>query len=191
MSDKKMTARAMRVVKQINLTDESEARGYRAILFTKSGALLERFLFDENRALMDFYKNGCSVSHTADRGSATVTFPAAEASQLKAPVGSTHFRIVNALSLLSDFAYNSLTRQYEPVEKALNQKYAIAYSEYMEVKKSASLDEIVVTATLAVGEALKTAKVACLHSVGIEFATKAGDTYSKLNKCAMEIATVF
>lgn len=77
------------------------------------------------------------------------------------------------------------------MEKGLNQKYAIAYSDYLEVKRGAAIDEIVVTTTLAAGEGLKTAKVACLHSVGIEFATKTGDTYCALSKCAMEIVTVF
>ena len=60
--------------------------------------------------------------------------------------GATHFRIINALSVVSDTIYNSLTRSFEPAEPVLNETSNVAYYDYTPVDVVTSL--IDVTATL-------------------------------------------
>ena len=51
MSDPQMTGRLTGIIKKINLEDQTEARGYRAILISQEKQYLIGFAFDRNVSL--------------------------------------------------------------------------------------------------------------------------------------------
>lgn len=111
MADKRLTARITALMKKINIQDESEARGYRAILVSSKGSLLTKFAYNTAAQLRDVCVAPLRFSHTDSRLSATLSVePFPYKGVIKAAAGATHYRFVNVLSVLSDFAYQTATR---------------------------------------------------------------------------------
>lgn len=191
MADKRLTARMTSLMKKINIQDESEARGYRAILVSSKGSLMTRFAYNTSAQVREVCVAPMEFSHAATRQSATLTVEAYHyKGVIKAATGATHYRFVNVLSVLSDFAYQAATKQYEPVEPALNEKSATVFSPYLEVGTNTSAP-LVLTATLSGVTIAEDAAVACIQSVGIEFAQKVGQEYLPIKGSALMIADVF
>ena len=191
MADRKLTSRMTALMKTINLQDESEARGYRAILVSVKGSLLTKFAYNEGSQLRESCVAPMTFTHADTRQSATFTVAATPFEGVVKPkTGATHYRFVNALSLLSDFAYNATTKQYEAVEPQLNEKSVIAYSPYLAVGANIATP-VVVTATLQGVVIPNDAALSCIQSVGIEFLQKVGETYVPLKGSALMIADVF
>ena len=191
MADDTMSARAVKLMKKINLEDLSEARGYRAILVSKKGEMLIRFPYNESLQLCDVLRAPYSLTHTENKESATFQIlPFVPEKVLTYPSGATHFRFIQVLSVLSDFAYNATTEQYEPVETALNEKSVISYSDYLPVTDEVS-EALSLTTTLAGVSGLDTAAVACIQSIGIEFVQKLGERYVSFTKDALMVGDVY
>ncbi|WP_243348979.1 hypothetical protein [Parabacteroides sp. FAFU027] len=191
MADDTMSARAVKLMKKINLEDLSEARGYRAILVSKKGEMLIRFPYRESLQLRDVLRAPYSMTHTESKESATFHIePFVPAKVLTYPSGATHFRFIQILSVLSDFAYNAVTEQYEPVEAVLNEKSVITYSDYFPVSDDVA-QVLSLTSTLTNVEGLATAQVACIQSVGIEFVQQVGERYVSFTKDALMVGDVF
>jgi len=74
MSDPQMTGRLTGVLKKINLEDQTEARGYRAILISQEKQYLIGFPFDKNVSLEGVFTAPYSLSNTValDAGILTV-----------------------------------------------------------------------------------------------------------------------
>jgi hypothetical protein len=191
MADNRLTSRMTGIMKRINLLDESEARGYRAILVSVKGNLLVKFPFNTSQLLREVSVAPMSFTHAATRQSAMLTVtPFDFAGVVKPSSGATHYRFVNVLSLLSDFAYDATTQRYEAVEGQLNEKSIIAYSAYQEVSVNV-VEEIVVIASLQGVTIPVDAAIACIQSVGIEFLQKVGVNYVPMKGSTMMIADVF
>lgn len=191
MADNRMTARVIPLMKKINLEDQSEARGYRAILVSLQGAKLIKFAYNGNLLFRDVVRTPLNLTHAESRESATLQVaPFSPGKVLTVTAGTTHYRFVNVLSLLSDFAYDASTGKYEPVETTLNEKSVIAYSDYQAIGEDV-IDSIDVTATLTGVDGLETAQVACIQSVGIEFVQKVGERYVLFSGSTMMVANVF
>ena len=94
---------------------------------------------------------------------------------MNVPSGATHFRFVNSISVISDYAYNSLTKLYEPIEPALNELSKVTYSDYIEILSGVNPEVSIVSALN--GTPVMTENVSLLSCVGIEFSQKAGDNY--------------
>ncbi len=94
---------------------------------------------------------------------------------INAPAGATHFRLFNALGVVSDFVYNSESKAYVPIEKKLNEKSNIAYSAYTDLFTTIGAD-LTITATLP-GAPTMTADVSALNVIGIEFYQQVGTEY--------------
>ena len=163
-------------MKKINLEDQSEARGVRAILISSQQKYLKGLNFNKNLVLESVLYAPFSVTPDVDRLSSDLVVPAFNiASSINIPSGATHFRLVNAVSVLSDYAFNATTKIYEPVESDLNEISSITYSEYIDLSTAQTTD-ITVTSALPAGTTL-TENVSVLNSVGIEFYQKVGENY--------------
>ena len=111
MSDPQLTGRLTGIVKKINLEDQTEARGYRAILISAVPQHLIGLNFNRNNTVEGSFTGEFETVANAGRNSVTLTVEAFEAlKQLNIPSGATHFRFVNSISVISDYAYNSLTK---------------------------------------------------------------------------------
>lgn len=191
MSDPQMTGRLTGVIKKINLEDQTEARGYRAILISKEKQYLIGFPFDQSISLEGVFTAPYSLTHAVNRESATLTIPPFNPENLvNAPAGATHFRLINALACVSDFEYNDQTGTYEPIDSANNELSDVAYSGYLDLT-TALTTPTVVTATLP-GTPTLTADASVLLCIGIEFFQQVGSNYYLFNSGnALKIADIF
>ncbi|MBP8944818.1 MAG: hypothetical protein KBG25_02765 [Paludibacteraceae bacterium] len=180
MSDPHLTGRLTAIMKKINLEDQSEARGYRAVLISDQRKYLKGLNFNKNISLESVLLAPFTVSNTEDRTIAILTVPTFNpATGIKAPAGATHFRFVNALSVISDFAYNDVTKVYEPVEPNLNEISNITYSDFIGLY-GGEVEEIEVISSLP-EETVLTDNVSVIQSIGIEFYQKVGENYYLFN----------
>ena len=176
MSDPQLTGRLTGIVKKINLEDQTEARGYRAILISAVPQHLIGLNFNRNNTVEGSFTGEFETVANAGRNSVTLTVEAFETlKQLNIPSGATHFRFVNSISVISDYAYNSLTKVYEPIEPALNQLSKVVYSDYIEIAPGVNPEISVVSALN--GTPTMTENASLLSCVGIEFYQKAGSEY--------------
>lgn len=191
MSDPQLTGRLTAIMKKINLEDQTEARGYRAILVSTQGQYLNGLNFNRNISFDSVFYAPFSMSNTTARDSADLTVaPFNPLNFINAPAGATHFRLINAISVISDYAYNSTSNIYEPVDAALNELSDVAYSAYLDLATPITTSTTI-TATLP-GSPSMTADVSVLNSVGIEFYQQVGSDYYLFNSGnALKIQTIF
>jgi hypothetical protein len=191
MSDSQFTGRLTGIIKKINLEDQSEARGYRAILITGAPQYLVGVNFNRNTSFEGIFLPKVQLTATAERNSVTLTTEAFDALKLvKAPSGATHFRLINSISVISDFAFNSTTNIYEPIEPTLNELSKVTYSDYIAVV--AGITPAVSIASKLDGSPVMTANVSLLACVGIEFYQKVGDNYYTFNDGnSLKIQSIF
>lgn len=180
MSDPQLTGRLTGIMKKINLEDQTEARGYRAILISQQGQYLKGFAFNKNVSFDGIFAAPFSLTNTVGRDAGTLTVPAFNPANLvNAPAGATHFRLIHALACVSDFAYNATTKTYEPIDADNNELANVAYSGYLDLT-SAIATSTAVTATLP-GSPTLTADASVLQCIGIEFYQKVGANYYLFN----------
>jgi hypothetical protein len=175
MSDSQVTGRLTSIMKKINLEDQTEARGYRKIEISSQQRYLRGFEFDKNISFNGIFNAPYSVTSTAGRDSGSFIVPSFNPSNLiSAPSGATHFRLITAVSVVSDFEYNAITNSYDPMHPELNELNDTKYSGFL------SLSEIVPATTLTAtlpGGAAGTTDTSVLQSIGIEFHQKVGGNY--------------
>ena len=190
MSDSQVTGRLTAVMKQINLNDTAGIRGERGILISQNQGDLAGFNFDKNLSPQSIFYAPVSLTTTPTRDSATLTVaPFEPSSFINAPAGSTHFRIVNAVSVVSDYVFNTALGIYEPSNGGLDGASEIQYSPYIDL--STTTPNITLTSTLP-GSPTITTDVSVLCTLGIEFYQQVGANYYLFasGNC-MQIANVF
>lgn len=190
MTDSQFTGRLTGIMKKINIEDGSEARGQRAVLVSQQPQYLKGLDFNKNISFNGVFNAPFTLTSVAARNESTLSVPPFNPlNYLNAPSGATHFRLINAISVLSDFVYNSATGSYEPADVDLNEESHIAYSSYVPI--DALTSQIDVTATLP-GSPTIGSNVAVIGSIGIEFYQQVGSNYYLFNAGnAMKIEEVF
>ena len=190
MTDSQFTGRLTAIMKKINIEDGSEARGQRAVLVSLQPQYLKGLDFNRNISFNGIFSAPFSLTPNVLRNESILSVPAFNPlNYLNIPSGATHFRIINAVSVISDFVYNSATGSYEPAEPVLNELSNIAYSDYTPVDVVTAL--IDVTATLP-GAPTLTTNVSVLGSIGIEFYQQVGVNYYLFNAGnAMKVQEIF
>lgn len=95
MSDSLLTGRLSATMKKINLEDQSEPRGYRAILISEQRKYLAGITLNQNANLDSRCKVGCELIKNVKRGIADCTIPAfIPMDVIQAPAGATHARFL-------------------------------------------------------------------------------------------------
>lgn len=180
MSDAQLTGRLTAIMKKINLEDQTEARGYRAILVSNQSKYLVGLNFNRNFSFDSAFLAPFGLTNTVTRDSSTMEVaPFNPVKSVIAPSGATHFRLINAVSVISDFAFNSITGVYEPIQPELNELSNIAYSAYLDLNIETAAPTVITSAFTGAPEI--TDDVTVLNSVGIEFYQKVGNEYYLLN----------
>ncbi len=134
MSVAQLTGRLTAIMKKINLEDLSEARGYRAILITSQNKYLKALHFNKHRSFNNIFLAPFTLTSTlTGEGSTMEVAPFNPIFAVKGPTGASHFRLINALSVISDYSYNATTGIYEPIDPTLNELSNVAYSDYLEI----------------------------------------------------------
>lgn len=183
IADPYVTGRLTAIMKRINLEDQTEARGYRAILISEQSQYLKGFNFNKNASLSNVLKASVYV-YTDMPGEIIYTISDLDPrTQIAAPLGATHFRLIYAACIISDFEYNSTTKTYEAMNE-YNEKSVTEYSDYLSLTDG-SVDEKFIT-LLANDDNARS--VVCL---GIEFFQKVNTDYLRLSRnAALQIMDV-
>ena len=181
------TGRLMRIAKEINRRDLEGERGRRSIIFSACRVLLRNIVFN-SRVNMSEMMQGCfSCSHPVSRLSGTLSVSDLKILSVYIPLGATHFRVQNHLSVISDWVYSDLNQRYEALS-ALNGLSAYAYSDYIPVFATLNMD---LTTSFPVGTVL-TGDCTVMQCVGVEFFIRsAGDVYLPLKGGCMKVGEVF
>jgi hypothetical protein len=165
-ADKRFTGRTLKQFKMINVKGAG-SRGMRTIDTSKYRSLIGNLELDEKMSLGSLFEVEVVTSHTPERTAGSVQIP--EFSALASIVqteGATHFRIAHVLSVISDFAFNDLTKKYEPVEPGLDRKNKVVYSDYIPLtsNKVAAMN-----LNVALNGIVPTVKTSVVQTLGIFF----------------------
>ena len=175
MADSQVTGRLTSVMKKINLEDQTEARGYRKIEISTQRNYLKGFEFDRNTSFNGIFNAPFTVAHDVDRASGTIVVPAFNPMNLlNAPSGATHFRMIGALSVVSDFVYNATTNSYDALDEVANEVNDIKYSAYLDLYATTSPTTI---SNVLPNSVVPTTDSSVMQCIGIEFYQKVGTEY--------------
>lgn len=189
MAGRRLTGQLTRLFKSINLKGVG-TRGKRPFTLTANKDMIKGLDLDNKLSLTSVFSAPFSVSINADRNEVSFSIPAfIPGNLLVAPTGATHFKIVGAVGLISDYTFNSDTNSYEPKVPEENALGMVVGSTVRLLDSNSNA--INLTATVPDGiipdEAISI--VACL---GIEFYQVIGSTnYILAQGNTMKVVNVF
>lgn len=175
MSDSRLTGRLTGIMKKINLEDQTEPRGYRAILISEQRKYLLGIIFNLN----ENYDSRCKTINVLfkdpKRGVAEYTIPPLNPmDSIQAPAGATHLRFIFGIGILSDFAYNATSDTYEPIKPEFHELSSIDYSAYLDL--GAAIPETVLYTDVGLLDPVPE-DCTIIAVAGIEFFQKVGENY--------------
>jgi hypothetical protein len=188
--DSQVTGRVTAIMKKINLEDGSEARGQRAILITVAPQYLQGFEFNKFTSFNGAFNAPYTITPTAARDSSTLDIPSFNPlDRMYVPAGATHFKIINAIAVLSDFEYNSITGVYEPKDDTTNGLTDVQDSGYLPVNAATGLISVVSTLP---GSPTMSADVSVVNVLAVEFYQEVNSNYYLFSQGnAMNVAKIF
>jgi hypothetical protein len=181
MADRWLVSRLTGFMKSI-IKLGSGTRGKRAIDIAMNKLWLKGFEFNQRSTLGSvFFPHFLEPAFNANRDAATLNIPEFNTDAcIKAPMGSTHFRVYLACGTMSNYLYDDEMNQYVPVEPDYDTLHALAVSSAIPLG-GMSGGAIDLTADLAVGVAIP-ANVTVMAAVGIVF-------YQEINSQLFELAS--
>lgn len=166
MADRYFTARLLKLFKEI-CARGAGARGERTIDISSNRAELKGLEFNRQKPYSSLCTAPYTVQANADRNEVTLDMASfSPSTYLGVPNGATHFRIILAIGTIADFAFDSITRKYAPVDSAMNGLGTVAYGTVEPVTNTSVTYNL--TASLA-GAPVLPADVSLMVAVGIEF----------------------
>lgn len=179
MSDSRLAGRLTALMKEIQLGDTTSPRGQRSILISDVVGSNISLNYNKDVALPGIFNAPYTLTNIPARNSATFEIPIfTPANRINAPAGATHFRLINAINVVSNWVYDSGTGGYAPTDPTLSELSDVQYSAYLDL--SATTPVITITTTLP-GSPTMTAGVAVFNNIGIEFYQQVGSNYYLFN----------
>ncbi|MEI7597531.1 MAG: hypothetical protein WCK02_17415 [Bacteroidota bacterium] len=191
MSDSRLTSRLTSIFKQINIKATSGIRGQRPITLSTNKNLLNGLEFNNNTAFAGICNVPFSMTNVASRTGATISISGfTPVTNINAPIGATHFRLIGAISVVSDYIYDSATKKYLPTSPALNGLNNVSYSSYFDLNQAITGTTTITTALP--GSPTMTTDTSVLSCIGIEFYQKVGLNYYTFSaNNALKIGSIF
>jgi hypothetical protein len=185
-TDSRFTGRLMKIATEIYRRDSEGEHCKKSVYFSRERGLLGNFQFNVRVTNIDLFTFSIWRLHSEDRTEATLTAKDFYLKQCYVPTGTTHFRILHHLSIISDFAFSEYHQCYEPLNK-LSGMSAIAYSGYTPVG-SVLNEEIKVPFPIGTVLSEDDSVIQC---VGVEFSMKSGDTFLELKGSGVMVVDVY
>ena len=186
-TDTHFTDRLTKLVKKINLTDLVGTRGSRAICFSQNKPMLKTMTFHVKGKIDHDLKKSIRTSHPESRAEATILVKGLNPSPSLVPGNAQYYRIINHLSIISDYVYIEDGKIYKPIS-SLNSMRAITYSDYIPVNTPLSA---AIKTSFPEGTHLAESDTV-LQCVGIEFYIKSGvNGYLPYSEGSMMVYDVF
>lgn len=167
------------------------SRGKRSFEIVLNQEIIEGFEFTPDASFSAVFNAPYTIAANVDRNEVTITIPVFNTDNyITPPQGATHCRVVNALTVLSDFTYINSVKHYKAVNPGINGKHNITYSPYTLLGgNSPGILSIVSAIPGAPVIPLTAGVIAC---IGIEFYQEInGDFYLLAAKNAMRLEKVF
>ena len=172
MGDARLASRLTKLFKEINSKGVG-TRGQRPITLSANRVMLENFEFNAKNSFSSVFNAPFSFTNNATRLQGTITVPSfLPSSYIPAPAGATHFRLVSAIGVVSDYSYNTATGSYDPTDPTINLLNGVAYGAMTALNAAAPVTFSLV-ATLP-GTPTMTATVSVVQCFGIEFFQRVG-----------------
>lgn len=131
MKGRFITGRITKLMKLVNVNGNG-VRGQRDFDFVANSALLTGFEFSTVTPFGAIFNAPYTYGSTAARNEATLVIPDFNTvNYLTAPQGSTHFRFVNTITVLSNYLFDVTSGKYEATDPALNELNDTQYSAYI------------------------------------------------------------
>jgi hypothetical protein len=175
MSDPRLTGRLTAMMKEVQYGDTVNPRGQRSILISSAIGANVGLNYNINASFVGVFNAPYTLTNTPTRDSATFTIPAFNpANYINAPAGATHFRLINAINVISNWEYDSNSGKYYATDPTLSELNDVQYSTYLDL--SAVTTPITITTTLP-GSPTLTPSVAVMNNIGIEFYQEVSGNY--------------
>lgn len=189
MAGSRLVAQLTKLFKSINLKGVGR-RGKRPIVLSANKEMLSGLDLDKKISLTTVFSAPYRVSANADRNEVTFSVPSfLPANYLDAPSGATHFKIVGAIGLISDYSYNDDIKGYEPDVADENSIGVVVGSTVRSLDSSSTA--ITLTATVPDG-IIPDPAISVVACLGIEFYQKVGsDDYLFAQDNVMKVTNVF
>lgn len=179
MSDSRLAGRLTALMKEVQYGDTTSPRGQRSILISNAVGTNISLNYNKDVALSGIFNAPYTLSNVPARNSATFTVPIfTPANRINAPAGATHFRLINAINVVSDWVYDPGSGDYGPTDPALSELSDVQYSTYLDLSVTTPI--ITITTNLP-GAPTMTASVAVFNNIGIEFYQQVGSNYYLFN----------
>lgn len=186
-TDTHFTGRLTKLIKIINLRDEEGTRGNRTICFSLNRPLLKTMTFHEKKKIDHELRKYIRTSHPESRAEATITVKGLNPNPLLVPGNAQYYRVINHLSIISDYVYNKECKKYEPLSP-INSVSTMVYSDYTPVNTPLTAG---VKAAFRDGTLL-TESDTVIQCVGIEYYIKSGvDDYLPYSEGSMMVYDVY
>lgn len=168
MSGFNLTGRVTAVMKRI-ITKGAGPRGERYFEVIGNKELIEGFEFNLEKTLGSvFYPPYSAPTLNANRDISTWTVPDFSTdSFINPPEGATHFMLVLATGLLSDFNFNTTDKKYEPLTPSENGLGMVAYTPQLPLGGMVGASTVL-TNDFGIGAALPSS-IGVINGVGIIF----------------------
>ncbi|HBS87102.1 MAG: hypothetical protein A2W91_02700 [Bacteroidetes bacterium GWF2_38_335] len=156
-------------------------RGERSYNVVANKDLLEGFEFNSKDKLQNFFNAPYSISANAGRNEVTLVVPEFSTDAwMTAPEGASHFKLICAIAVLSDFTKVPTSKKYEPVNPSVNELSAFAMSPEIPLGGTSG-SELNLVASLP-GLPVIAASAGVISTVAIEF-------YQEINSELFLLAT--
>lgn len=177
------------IFKAINLKTVG-VRGKRAIKLSTNKAMLKNVEFNTKLSLSSVFSAPFTNTINANRNETVLSIPAfTPESSIHAPAGATHFKLVSAIGVVSDYVHDDGTNSYEPFVPDQNSLGATKYSAVLSL--SANTPAQTLTATIP-GGLVMAAECSVVQTLGIEFYQQVGtDYYLLAQDRALKVVNVF
>lgn len=189
MAGRRLTGQLTKLFKSINLKGVG-VRGKRPFTLTANKNMIKGLDLDKKLSLTSVFSAPFTVSANDDRNEVSFSIASFTPSNLiDAPSGATHFKIVGAIGLVSNYHFNDETGSYEPEVPEEDSLGVVIGSTVRSLE--ANSNAINLTATIPDG-ILPDDAVSVIACLGIEFYQEAGGTnYILAQGNTMRVVNVF
>jgi len=186
-TDSRFTGRLMKIVAEIFRRDYGKGKMKKSVLFSQEKPYLETMVFNIRKTNVGRLKHQFDISHAESRAEATISVKNLNLYRDVIPSGAMYYRILNHLSIVSDYCYSKSNRRYEPMSM-LNGMSAYGYSDYIAVE---DCPDIVLRVEFRDG-VWPLEEDTVIQCMGVEYYQKSGQGYCLLHGGGgVEICEVF
>lgn len=190
MSDLQGNARIVKLTKTI-LNKSDGIRGQRPFYPVPHAQLFHNFAFHGQLTFDNVFIAPISAEVNAERSQVSLAIPAFHTeNQVNAPLGATHMRLVNVVSVLSAFEYNPMTKKYEAVDALNNSKNGMSATDFIPLDTEVTVPNTLVAQVSGLNGLLDSS--ALISCIGIEFYQElSGSMYLLATDNVMKIQAVY